>query len=134
MRISQRWAVVTAGILVAVAFTPAAWGQRRNLTYNSSRDTGGVYVRVPINVTAPIRVQTTVTVPDGGTALVARYNQVAEVRSEYGAPVLGKIPVIGRTVRNVGYGRNLRTTRVGVSVRVIDRREEEYRQTGFRSP
>lgn len=47
---------------------------------------------------------------------------------------LGKLLYFGQLVRNVGYGRSVSSRRVGVTVRVIDRRDEEYRQTGFRSP
>ena len=36
-------------------------------------------------------------------------------------------------VRNVGYGRSLSVRQVRVRARVIDLREEEFRQTGFRS-
>jgi hypothetical protein len=49
-------------------------------------------------------------------------------------PVLGRLPVAGRGFRNVGYGRSALSGRVTASVRVIDLREEEFRQTGFRSP
>ena len=88
-------------------------------------------VRVTI-ATAGLR--TTVAVPDGGTATAGGYSRLSEGRSEYGAPVVGRVPYVGRGFRNVGYGRSAVSGRVSVSVRVIDLREEEYRQTGFRSP
>jgi hypothetical protein len=34
----------------------------------------------------------------------------------------------------IRYGRHLATARVTVPARIIDLREEEFRQTGFRSP
>lgn len=134
MRSGRRLAAVAAGVLAMAALTPAAWGQRRNLVVNTSRDPASGITRVSIATGAPVAVQTSVAVPDGGSALAARFNQASEARSEYGAPVLGKVPYLGRGFRNVGYGRSLGTRRVGVSVRVIDLREEEFRQTGFRSP
>jgi hypothetical protein len=44
------------------------------------------------------------------------------------------VPYVGRGFRNVAYGRSIVTGRVTASVRIIDLREEEFRQTGFRSP
>jgi hypothetical protein len=80
-----------------------------------------------------LAIRTTVRVPDGGTALLGGYSQASESRSEYGAPILGKVPYLSRGFRNVGYGRSLSSRRASVTVRVIDLREEEFRQTGFRS-
>jgi general secretion pathway protein D len=83
----------------------------------------------PVN----IRVQTAVAVPDGGSVTLGSYSQAAEGRTEAGVPALGRIPYLGRGFRNVGYGRTMSSARVIVSVRIIDIREEEYRQTGVRS-
>jgi hypothetical protein len=83
------------------------------------------FVTVP--AFANIGVQTTVTVPDGGTASQGGYSSVSEGRNESGAPGLG------RGGRNVGHGRSVLSRRVTASVRIIDLREEEYRQTGVRS-
>jgi hypothetical protein len=47
---------------------------------------------------------------------------------------VGKLPLVGRGFRNIGYGRSVRSSRVTVGVRIISLREEEERQTGFRSP
>jgi predicted DNA repair protein MutK len=125
MRIQLRGAVVAAGLLAAAALAPPARAQT------------AVTVRV-VAVGSTVYVQgiggTTVRVPDGGTASVASYSEYAEGRSEFGAPILGKLPYVDRAVRNVGYGRHLATRGVSVSARMIDLREEEYRQTGFRSP
>jgi general secretion pathway protein D len=107
-----------AGVLAAAALTPAARAQ------------APVVVPVPTS----IRLQTTVTVPDGGTALVGGYSRVSERRTELGVPGLGGVPYVGRGFRNVAYGRSIVTGRVTASVRIIDLREEEFRQTGFRSP
>ena len=51
-----------------------------------------------------------------------------------GAPGLSGVPYAGRAFGNVGYGRETATRRGTASVRVIDLREDEFRQTGFRSP
>jgi hypothetical protein len=64
---------------------------------------------------------------------VGSYSQLSEGRNEFGVPILGRVPYAGRGFRNVGYGRDAVSGRVGVSVRIIDLREEEYLQTGVRS-
>lgn len=81
-----------------------------------------------------IRAQTAVSAPDGGSVLVGSYSRAAETRYESGTPGLGKIPVVGRGFRNVGYGRSISTTSIRAGVRIINLRDEEFRQTGFRSP
>jgi type II secretory pathway component GspD/PulD (secretin) len=80
-----------------------------------------------------LSVQTSVAVPDGGTALVGGYSQLSEGRVEYGPPGLGKVPYVSRPFRNTAYGRSTTAARVTASVRIISLREEEYRQTGVRS-
>ena len=75
----------------------------------------------------------TAKVPDGGTTLVSGITQYSESGSQFGAPILGKIPVIDRGFTNVGYGRSVRIGRTTASVRIIDLAEEEFRQTGYRS-
>lgn len=110
------------GVLLVVALTPHARAQKRLI----------VTVNTPPTPTT-LGVQTTVLVPDGGTVNVGSYKQAAESRVEYGAPVLSKTPYLGRGFGNVGYGRSSSTRKTSVTVRVIDLREEEFRQTGFRS-
>jgi general secretion pathway protein D len=61
------------------------------------------------------------------------YHQLAEGRNEFGVPILGRVPYVSRGFRNVGNGRSAVSVRIGVAVRVIDLREEEFRQTGLRS-
>jgi type II secretory pathway component GspD/PulD (secretin) len=116
MRIWLHGAVWVAAMLVAAVAAPAVQAQ--------------TYVRVTVTING---VRTTVLVPDGGSASLGGYSAAAEGRSEFGAPVLGKVPYISRGFRNVGYGRRMVYRRVIASVRVIDLREEEYRQTGVRS-
>jgi type II secretory pathway component GspD/PulD (secretin) len=133
MRVAFR-AVV--GFLAAAALTPAAQAQAPDrVTITVS---GGAVFLGPTIVRGPgvtsIRVSTTAIIPDGGTVTLGSYSAVSESRSEFGAPVVGKIPYVSRGFRNVGYGRDVRTAQVTASVRIIDLREEEFRQTGFRSP
>jgi hypothetical protein len=109
MRSTLRRAVWVAGLLVAAAVTPAARAQGFG----------------PVPTLTAIRLQTTATVPDGGTVTLGGYSRLSEGRTEFGMP--------GRTFRNVGYGRSATGSRVIIRVRIINLREEEYRQTGYRS-
>jgi hypothetical protein len=74
-----------------------------------------------------VSLNTTVSVPDGGTAVVGGYSSLAEGRHEYGPPGLSNIPYGSRLFKNVGYGRQVRSVRVLVGVRVISLREEDER-------
>lgn len=119
-RLNRLW---VAGVLLAAVLIPAsrAQGQVRP-----------VFVRPP-GVTN-IRVQTSVNVPNGGSVLVGGYSRVWESRREYGVGILGRTPYIGRGYRNIGYGRSTTYGSVRASGRIINLRDEEFRQTGFRSP
>jgi hypothetical protein len=79
-----------------------------------------------------IAASTSVTVPDGGEALVAGCSTMSEGRNEFGTPGLGKTPYLDRGFRNVGSGRSVSRTTLSVKVRIINLAEEEERQTGVR--
>jgi type II secretory pathway component GspD/PulD (secretin) len=104
-----------AGILMATALTPSVQAQAPGQT---------VIIRVP---------STTATVPDGGTVTLYGYDRYSESRTQIGAPILGQSSYVNRGFGNVGYGRSMSSGRVTATVRIIDLREEEFRQTGFRS-
>jgi Flp pilus assembly secretin CpaC len=91
---------------------------------------GASFTTVPTFTT--VRASTSVTVPDGGEALVAGYSRVSEGRNEFGVPGVGKVPYLDRGFRNVGAGRDVRRTTLSVRVRIINLAEEEERQTGVR--
>jgi type II secretory pathway component GspD/PulD (secretin) len=80
-----------------------------------------------------ISIQTTVAVPDGGTVLMGGLKRLSEARSEYGPPILSKLPYINRLFKNVGYGRETDSMLIMVTPRIIVQAEEEERQTGFSS-
>jgi general secretion pathway protein D len=79
-------------------------------------------------------VNTTVTVPDGGTVLMGGLKIMSEGRNEYGAPILSKIPYIDRLFRNTSFGRDNRSLMLMVTPRIIIQSEEEERATGFVAP
>ena len=72
-------------------------------------------------------VNTTVTVPDGGTVLLGGVKRLNEERREYGVPVLSKTPWINRLFRNVGIGRVTSSLMLMVTPRIIILEEEEER-------
>ncbi|WP_250846819.1 type II secretory pathway, component PulD [Aquisphaera insulae] len=70
-------------------------------------------------------VNTTVTVPDGGTVLLGGVKRLNEERREFGVPVLSKTPWIDRLFRNVGIGRVSSSLMLMVTPRIIIIEEEE---------
>jgi len=78
-----------------------------------------------------VNISTTVSVPDGGTVVMGGLKRLSESRSEYGPPILSKIPYINRLFKNVGYGRSAESLLIMVTPRIIIQEEEETRQTGF---
>ena len=72
-------------------------------------------------------INTTVTVPDGGTVLLGGVKRLREQRLEYGVPVLAKTPMINRLFRNVGIGRRTDSLMLMVTPRIIILEEEEAR-------
>jgi Bacterial type II and III secretion system protein len=128
--------VVILGLATAARAAPPASSlpsQDRDLGPYSVYGPGLTYRQPDFYVgplTTSFRVRTSVSVPDRGTALVAGYSSAQEGRSEFGTPVLGKVPLTDRAFRNVGYGRSVSRQTISAGVRIIDLREEELRQTG----
>jgi type II secretory pathway component GspD/PulD (secretin)/tetratricopeptide (TPR) repeat protein len=79
---------------------------------------------------AQVSIQTTVSIPDGGTVILGGMKTLSEGRNEFGPPVLSKIPYVDRLFKNVGYGREAQSLLLMVTPRIIINSEEEERQTG----
>ncbi len=77
---------------------------------------------------------TTVNVPDGGTVVLGGFRFVAEERTEYGPPILSKIPYLSRLFRNVGWSRDGGTLIFLVTARIISIEEEEQILLGTIDP
>lgn len=73
------------------------------------------------------QVNTTVTVPDGGTVLLGGVKRLREERREFGVPILSKTPLINRLFRNIGIGRTTDSLMLMVTPRIIILEEEEER-------
>ncbi len=72
-----------------------------------------------------IALNTTVSVPDGGTVLLGGLKTLSEGRNEAGPPILDKIPYINRLFRNTAYGRESQSLLIMVTPRIIINEEEE---------
>ncbi len=87
-----------------------------------------ITVQLPtFNVTT---VQTTVSVPDRGTALLGGINRFSEGSVSRGVPMLNKVPVVSRLFGNRGIGRDVGASQMTITPRIIIQEEEELRQTG----
>ncbi len=75
-----------------------------------------------------ISVNTTVSVPDGGTVLLGGIKRLQEGRNEAGVPLLSKIPYVDRLFRNVGIGRETDSLMMMVTPHIIIQEEEEERR------
>jgi hypothetical protein len=104
--------------LIVITFGSAtAWGQG-----------GATTVQLPtFNFTT---VNTTVTVPDGGTVLLGGIDRAREGQVSRGVPLLGKVPGVNRLFRNEGIGREFSSSSFSVTARIIILEEEEERQVG----
>ena len=70
-------------------------------------------------------VQTSVSVPDGGTILLGGIKRLREGRTERGTPILSKIPYLNRLFKNNAIGRETNTLMMTVTPRIIIPEEEE---------
>ena len=90
---------------------------------NQTTSHSGVTVQLP--TFSFVTVTTTVSVPDGGTVLLGGIKRLSEGRTEYGVPILDKIPYLDRLFKNVGIGRDTSSLMMMVTPRIIIQEEEE---------
>ena len=74
------------------------------------------------------QLETTVSVPDGGTLLLGGQKLSGEVEREMGVPLLNKIPILNRAFTNRGTVRDEQTLLILIKPKIIIQREEEMRQ------
>jgi general secretion pathway protein D len=86
-------------------------------------DSANLTIQQP--VTAIVTVQTTVSVPDGGTVLLGGVKTLSEGRNMAGVPILNKMPYLSRLFKNTGVGRTARSRMLMVTPRIIIQEEEE---------
>jgi general secretion pathway protein D len=100
-------------------------------TDNATTSTDGITIQLP-NFSF-VTVNTTVSVPDGGTVLLGGIKRLSEGRNEFGVPILSKLPYINRLFKNVGIGRETQSLMMMVTPRIIIQEEEEER-LGIQTP
>ena len=86
---------------------------------------GGGTLTIQQPVIEVISVQTTVSVPDGGTVLLGGIKRLREGRNMAGVPILNKIPYVSRLFKNSGVGRDTESVMMMVTPRIIIQEEEE---------
>ena len=86
-----------------------------------------INAQVQLPVFSLTNIQTTVTVPDGGTVLLGGVKRLREERREFGVPILSKTPWINRLFKNIGIGRTTDSLMLMVTPRIIILEEEEER-------
>ncbi len=84
-----------------------------------------INAQVQLPVFSLTNIQTTVTVPDGGTVLLGGVKRLREERREFGVPILSKTPLVNRLFRNIGIGRTTDSLMLMVTPRIIILEEEE---------
>ncbi|HSG73156.1 MAG TPA: hypothetical protein VLA12_22265, partial [Planctomycetaceae bacterium] len=90
---------------------------------NNQGAAGNVTIQQPI--VDILNVQTTVSVPDGGTVLLGGVKRLKEGRSMAGVPILNKLPYVSRLFKNSGVGRETESIMLMVTPRIIIQEEEE---------
>ncbi|MBL7133715.1 MAG: hypothetical protein ISS78_06425 [Phycisphaerae bacterium] len=70
-------------------------------------------------------VETSVSVPDGGTLLLGGLKRAAETDREIGVPLLSKVPILNRLFSNRGLARDDETLLILVTPKIIIQREQE---------
>lgn len=86
---------------------------------------GGQVISVQQPVVEIVTLNTTVSVPDGGTVLLGGIKRLKEGRTMSGVPILNKIPYVSRLFKNSGVGRETESLMMMVTPRIIIQEEEE---------
>jgi len=88
---------------------------------------GGVGEALPIMLPTVVtqQLETSVSVPDGGTLLLGGQNTAGEAERNMGAPVLSKVPIINRLFTNSASVRDERTLLILVKPKIIINEQAE---------
>lgn len=113
-------------VTVINGFNTYAISQTINPTTNLPTAQTGIVQLPTVTVQS---VQTTVTVPDGGTLLIGGQMLAGEVQREMGVPILSKIPLINRFFTNRSMVRDESTLLILVKPTIII--PQEFEQTAF---
>ncbi len=92
---------------------------------NTTIASGGNVVTIGLPNMTMQMIETTVSVPDGGTLLIGGQKLSGEVEKEMGVPVVSKLPVINRAFTNKGKLRDEQTLLILVKPTIIIQAEAE---------
>ena len=105
--------------------TPSTWFAGADACVVAGLGAGQATATIQLPIQQITTVQTTVSVPDGGTVLMGGLKFHGERRIEAGTPVMGKIPYLSRLFRSTGVNRYTRSLMLMVTPRIIIQAEEE---------
>lgn len=111
---------------VTVTVRTAQLKEPRFTDFETQRQSGnspGLFVRLIDQETTSIN--TTVSIPDGGTVLMGGLKQVGEIEVEAGIPVLSKIPVLKRAFTNSTQVKDTQTLLILMKAMIVIQREAE---------
>ena len=130
VNISGTFTIPTMGPVVPIQIPVPSifYGPGRKFTAGQQEKILQIFL--PFASSETLGVNTTVMVPDGGTAVLGGFQSSAEARNEFGPPGLGKVPYLNRLFNNTAYGKQTTSSRIGVSVRIISMEEEERKLLG----
>ena len=92
---------------------------------SASESSSGTTVQQPL--ITEFGVETSVSVPDGGTILLGGVKRLSEGRKEYGVPMVNKIPYLKRLFANTTVGRETQSMMMMVTPTIII--QEEFEQS-----
>jgi general secretion pathway protein D len=72
-----------------------------------------------------VTINTTVSIPDGGTILLGGLKQAGEIEVEAGVPILSKIPILKRAFTNSTVLKDTRTLLILMKAKILIQKEQE---------
>ncbi|MDX2198664.1 MAG: hypothetical protein SF069_06795 [Phycisphaerae bacterium] len=72
-----------------------------------------------------VSINTTASIPDGGTILIGGLKQVGEIEVEAGVPILSKIPILKRAFTNSTVVKDTRTLLILMKAKILIQKEQE---------
>jgi len=100
-------------------------GTPRQLSFAVGGGGGTTIATIELPEVSVQDIQTTVSVPDGGTLLLGGQKVAGETEKEIGAPLISKIPILNRAFTNRGKVRDERTVLILIKPKIIIQKEEE---------
>ena len=111
--------------IMQTLFSQQQQGQQGQQGQQQGQGGQNLTVTVQQPVVEQVTVNTTVSVPDGGTVLLGGVKRLREGRNMSGVPILNKIPYVSRLFKNTGVGRETESLMLMVTPRIIIQEEEE---------